>query len=384
MSIHAFILDSDQQLGRYGHPYLRLDCVLASANEHHNVQLLLDPFEDALRTPIPAVQVGDQHRLQSEVVGHKYETFFGVVFKCRSAHRCRVIRAGKIGRKHTRLIAKHRLVDPVQWVRVAPSELGIDIGAGNKKCLRLVDHEQACKVQINLVHQIECPRLQNQIIHRVDLVRLNVSDVNEAWDISSKILQCVLFYGSLARTKLRPRKHEIIQIDGPGVEAENRCIEFHSKRFCHTKQSGNANQSLGKVGINWPRSSIVRIGQSIARCIPASTPDFVKPVSLNAKVDLYVTLGLASGQLYQGQGEELVEEREVIGLVFSSVVGHKATTCAQWQIENELRKYEFAFVYKGFGQKSVKAPVSDFRLSCRDQNQTLNSARKSLNYDVLM
>ena len=107
-------------------------------------------------------------------------------------------------------------------------------------------------------------------------------------------------------------------------------------------------------------------------------------MSLNAKVDLYVTLGLASGQLYQGQGEELVEEREVIGLVFSSVVGHKATTCAQWQIENELRKYEFAFVYKGFGQKSVKAPVSDFRLSCRDQNQTLNSARKSLNYDVLM
>src|SRR5665811_2155549 len=90
------------------------------------------------------------------------------------------------------------------------------------------------------------------------------------------------------------------------------------------------------------------------------------------------------GQLSKGHGEELIQTREVLDLVFAPMVGHTATKRAQWQIEHELRKYERALVHGGFGRNPAKNHKSAFRRSNRDQISTLHLASKSLTYDVLM
>jgi hypothetical protein len=45
IKMQTFLRDGDQQVGRYGNPYLRLHRVLAGAKEHLDAQVLLDPFE---------------------------------------------------------------------------------------------------------------------------------------------------------------------------------------------------------------------------------------------------------------------------------------------------------------------------------------------------
>ena len=384
IEMQTFLRDGNQQVGRYGNPYLRLDGVLARAEEHLDAQVLLDPLEEQLHLPALAVQVGDQFRLQGKVVGQKYETFSDIVLDHHPAHRCRVILGRKIGRQHPSLIAQHCRVDSVHRMRVTPLELGVALGASHKEGLRLVDHEQACKVQVAPVHQIERSRFEHQIVHHVDLVRLAVGDVNETWDIASQIQQCVQLDGGLGRSKRSPGKHRQTQVDGAGVEGVDRRVEFQTERLLGVQGSRQANQMLGEVGIDLPRASGVRVGQRVARNRLAAKPHVVQPTRLSAKIDFDVAQGLAVGQLRKGHGEKLVQAREVLDLVLSPVLGHTASERAQRQIEHELRKYELALVHGDFGRKSAKNPKSDFRRSNRDQTQTPNSASKSLTYDVLM
>lgn len=71
IQMQTFLRNRDQQVGRYGNPYLRLDGVLAGAEEDLDTQVLLDPFEEQFDLPALAIQVGDQLQLEREVVGQK-------------------------------------------------------------------------------------------------------------------------------------------------------------------------------------------------------------------------------------------------------------------------------------------------------------------------
>jgi len=167
--MQALLRVGDQQIRRYGNPYLRLVGVFAGAKEHLDMQVLLDPFEEQLHLPALAVQVGNQLRLQDEVVGEKHQPFATVVPDHHPAHRCGVIPARLVRRQHASLIAQHERVDPIHRMRVTPFELGIALGAGHKEGFGLVNHKQPGKVQIAAVHQVERPRFERQIVHDVDL-----------------------------------------------------------------------------------------------------------------------------------------------------------------------------------------------------------------------
>ena len=60
IKMQAFFGNGDQQVGGYGYPDLRLDGVLAGAEEHLDTQMLLDPLEEQLYLPALAIQVGNQ------------------------------------------------------------------------------------------------------------------------------------------------------------------------------------------------------------------------------------------------------------------------------------------------------------------------------------
>ena len=382
IKMQAFFGNGDQQVGRYGNPYLRLHRVLAGAEEHLDAQMLLDPLEEQFHLPALAVQVGDQLRFQGEVVGQKHQSFAGVVLDHHPAHRRGIVLSRKMPRQHAGLVAQHRCIDSIHRVRVTPLELGVALRSGHEECFGFVNHEQTCKVQIAPIHQVKGSRLQHQIVHDVDLVGLAVGDVNETWDVAPQIEQGVQFDGGLGRAKRCPCKHRQAQVDGAGVEGIHSRIELHAKGLRGVQGSCNANQVLSEVGKNLPRACGVRIGQRVARNRLTAKPHVVQPPCLGTQIDFDIAQGFAVGQLGEGHGEELVQTREVFDLVFPIVIGHTAAKGTQRQVQHELREHELALVHGNFCGFPPKNPKSDFRRSNRDQTETPNSPEKSLTYDA--
>ena len=112
IKMQAFLRNGNEQVGRYGDPYLRLHGVLAGAKEHLDGQMLLDPFEEQFHLPALAIKVGDQLGLQTEVVGQKDQPLAGVVPDHNAAQCCGIVLAGLIGCQHPCLIAQHRCDPP--------------------------------------------------------------------------------------------------------------------------------------------------------------------------------------------------------------------------------------------------------------------------------
>jgi hypothetical protein len=149
--MQTFLRNRDQQVGRYGNPYLRIYGVLARAEEDLDTQVLLDAFEEQFNLPALALQVGDQLRPEREVVGQKNQTLVGIVLDHYPPQRRGVVLAREI----------------------AP------------------------------VYQVKGSGLQHQVVHAVDFVGFAFGDVNEAGDVASQIQQGMQLDGSLGRLKRR-------------------------------------------------------------------------------------------------------------------------------------------------------------------------------------
>jgi hypothetical protein len=379
--MQAFLCDGDQHVGGYGDPDLRLHSVLAGTEEHLDAQVLLDPLEEQLDLPALTIQIGDHFGLQRKVVGQEHQPLASVVLDHYPTQRRRVVLARIKHRQHSSLVAQHRRVEPIHRVRVAPLELGIALGTRDEECLGLVDAIQPCKVQVAAIQEVERACLEAQLVQRIDVVCLAVRDVNEAGYGAPQVQQRVQLDGGLRGAKRRPGEHRQTQVDSGGVERVDRSLEVQSKGLVDIHGPRHANQVLGKIGVDLPRARSVCVGQRVARNRLTTKPHVIQASRLSAQVDLDVAQGLAVGQLRKGHGEELVQAREVLDLVFAPMLGYTATKRAERQIEHELRKYELAFVH-GFGRKSAKNPESGVRRSNRDQTEAPYLASKSLTYDV--
>jgi hypothetical protein len=97
------------------------------------------------------------------------------------------------------------------------------------------------------------------------LVQLVIGNVNKAGNCAPQIEQRVQFDCRFGGAKRRPRKHRQAQIDRRGIERVNRVIELHAETVGRVQRARAGNQSLGKLGVNAPIASFVRIGKRRAR-----------------------------------------------------------------------------------------------------------------------
>jgi len=71
--------------------------------------------------------------------------------------------------------------------------------------------------------------------------------------------------GSLALTKLRPRKQRQAQIDGGGVQRIQTLMQIDAHQITGVQRTGGRNQPLREIGEDTPVVRFVRVGQSRAR-----------------------------------------------------------------------------------------------------------------------
>ena len=262
--------------------------------------------------------------------------------------------------------------------------MGIALGSGDKEALGFVNDVQPGEVQIPAVQQIEGARLDGELVQHVDLVGLAIGDVNKTENIAVQVQQRMHPNSGFGRAKRCPRVQRQAQIDGGGVEGENRCIQIDTQRLLGVQRPSHANQMLRKVGINLPRLCGVRMGKRVARNCLAAKSHVVQPFGLGAQVHFDVAQGLAVGQLRKRHGQELIQTREIFDLVFAAMRGYTAAKGAQWQEGHELGKHELALVHGSPWRDDAKDHEFGDRRSNIDQTQTLNLASKSLTYDVLI
>ena len=378
-----FLGYSDQHVSANRDPQLRLHRVLAGAKERLDLQVLLDPLEEQLDMPTLAIQIADQLRIELEVVRQKRQPLARFVFDHHTTQLCGVSLLCLGQGQHTRLIANHGRIDPIDLLGVLPLELGIALGSGHKERLRAVQREQAREVQVTTVDKVESPSLPSHLVHHLDLVRLAVCDVHEGGNVASEIDGRVNLDRSFGLAKACPREHGQTQIDGARVEGINRLLQIDAKEISRIQRTRHADEVLRQIAVDLPRACGVGTRQGVSRDGVATKAHVIQTFALSAQVDLDVAQGFASRQLGKGHGKELIETGEVLNFVVAVVRVHATSKRAQWQVSHELCKNELALMHSGQGRWRAQSHKFGER-SNRHQTKMQNSASISLTYEVSM
>ena len=122
---------------------------------------------------------------------------------------------------------------------------------------------EALEVEKATIHDVESARLAQQLLEVVDLVGLTITDVNESGDIAAQIVQRMQFDGCLGRAEYRPRKYRQTQIDSRGAKRVDGFLQIDAEGLLCIQRPSDAEQALGKIGIDAPVAYSVGIGQRI-------------------------------------------------------------------------------------------------------------------------
>src|SRR5215472_15198769 len=117
----------------------------------------------------------------------------------------------------------------IDRMRVAALDLEVRLAAGHEEAAGFVKAIEALEVEVATIHDAESAGRGQQLVEDVDLVHLAITDVNEGGDVAAQIEQ---------------RVDGFLQIDAEGLLRKQR--------------PGDADQALGKIGIDAPVAHSVR------------------------------------------------------------------------------------------------------------------------------
>lgn len=342
--------------------------------------MLLDPLEKQFDLPAAAVQFGDCSGRQTGVVGQEYQRLSVHILDADASDRGRIMLRGIEPCKHADLIANNAFA-PVCGTGIASSESKIRFGSYHKETASLMKGVQSLEIEIPTIHDVERPRLRDKHVEDIHFVPLAVRNMDETGYIAAKVQQGMHLYSRLGRAKGRPGENRKAQVDGRGIECVNCFRQIHTKRFVQIEFARDADQALGKIGINAPISNRIGVGQRIARYRGAES-HVVKLRGLTAQAGFDIAETFAVGQLGEGHAQELIEAGKLLYLVFPSIAGNAAAKRGQRKVRHELRKYELAGIHGKGSPSSLEKTICYLPVSNRDQSKLPNIHTHSTRYHV--
>ena len=278
-----FLLDNrNQHAGRRGSPGLRLDSVLAVAQELLDLQVLLERLDEQLDLLVILVECSDGQRGQHKIVGLKDQ---GLVFLCVLESNVSEVRwVMLVGVK---AVEQHCLIPdgtrcPVGWGRVKASGIEVDLGTRHNESARLVYSVESSKVQIAPIHDVKRSSLDWHEVEHVDFVHLAVVDMDKRRDGASQVQKSVELDRTLARGGAQGAQG-ILQ-----VEADQIGVAL--------KLARSTNQESGYIRPNAPVARLVGVCQRRAKNAVAQ-PHHIQFVRIRARRHFDIARTLAQGQL---------------------------------------------------------------------------------------
>jgi hypothetical protein len=126
--------------------------------------------------------------------------------------------------------------------------------------------------------------------------------------------------GCLGRAEHRPRKYRQTQIDSRSVERVDGFLQIDAEGLLRIQRPGDADQALGKIGIDAPVAYSVSIGQRITS--HPTNPEMIKFGTLRAQTYFDVSKALPKGQLSERHAQEWIQAREGLHFERASLAGN--------------------------------------------------------------
>src|SRR5437899_3366394 len=152
----------------------------------------------------------------------------------------------------------------IDRMRIAALDLEVRLATGHEEAAGLVEAIEALEDEEATIHDVESARLGQQLVEDVDLVHLAITNVNEGGDVAAQIEQRMQLDGCLGRAEHGPRKYRQTQIDSGGVERVDGFLQIDGEGLQRIQAPGDADQALGKIGIDAPVARGIGMGQRVA------------------------------------------------------------------------------------------------------------------------
>jgi len=161
---------------------LRLDGILAVAQELLDSQVLLEPFAEQFDLPTILVKFGDGQRRQDKMVGLEFECLAALdLFESNAPQVLGVMFHNVKPVEQDRLIANNS-GRPIDLCRINSASIHIGFGARHEEPARLVQGLKTRETQVAAIHDIERTRFGRHEVQHVELEHLAVADVDKRWD----------------------------------------------------------------------------------------------------------------------------------------------------------------------------------------------------------
>ena len=195
------------------------------------------------------------------------------------------------------------------------------------------------EVQKAAIHDVKSACLQRDYVQDIDLVEFSVGDVDKARDIAPKIQQGMKSDGPLCFPEVCPWKDGQAQVDRRGIQGVNRVLQFHGQRFLLVEFPGDADQMMGKIGVDAPVPHLVCFRQGAAGNLAADA-HVIEFVALRPKAGFDVPQALAIRQLCESHNAELVQTGEVLDAEVALVLLHATLKGLQRHELHDLSKHK--------------------------------------------
>lgn len=189
---------------------------------------------------------------------------------------------------------------------------------GDKECRRPVDLVEASKIEIAAIHDIDSPKLDDQLVEDIDIVDFSRGYDDHSRNVPVQIQKGMEFYCPFAFPELGPREKSQTEVDGRRIQGIDRLSQFDAERIGGVKFSSFFDEDLSEVGINPPVPGLIGMGKGIAGDL---SPDaqVIKSGLGCPQADLDIPEAFSVGELSECHAEVLVPAGKADHLVIAVV-----------------------------------------------------------------
>ena len=342
-----FLLDDgNQHVSRHGAPDLRLDGVLAVAQELLDSQVLLDPFEEQFDLPAVLVECSDGQRGQDKIVGQEYERLATLdIFESNASQVLWVMLGGVKPVEQDRLIANNsgRSID---GCRINSPSIHIGFGPGHEESARLMQGIKTREIQVAAIHHIERTSFDWHEVQYVDFVHLAVADVDKRWDCALQVQKRVQLDCTLGFAKRRPVEQAQTQIDRGCIQCVDGVLQVESDQVrVAVELARSTNKQCSDIRPNAPIARFVGIGQRRAMNAVTLTHR-IEFVRVGAKCHLDIAQTLAPRKLSKSHHAKLFRAGHATNACVAALAIDDATKARPRHELHNLRKKRLADVHE--------------------------------------
>lgn len=297
----------DHQVNADCNPDLGANCVLSSAEEGFDAEVLFDPFEEEFDLPPAFINGCNCYRGQFEVVCEEDQPLAALgIDIADTPERLWVIALPLPCAQADGLVASQS-GGFIDGPGLLDAELGVAFCADNKGCPCLLNAIETCEIEIAPVDNVDASGFDDDLVEKMNVVDGTIGNTDEYRDGAGQIDLGMQFDRGLGFPEVRPREHGKAQVDCRGINGIDHLFKIEPVGVIRIEFASFADENLSESFIDTPIAELVRISQIGSGDVAPDTHRV--PLRTIAQASFDIPQTLAEGDLGESHREELVAGR---------------------------------------------------------------------------